>query len=204
MKRLILFSILIAVLLVTPSVYAQRSFPLGFGNLALKVDYFRFTDSDLEDLDLENGVYIGIEGYMALLDTNFYLGMETGWAGTSSDTTGYYDGWRYKTDVDVDYVPIEFNVKSVFPIDPIMNFGVGAGLSANYFNINVDGYRYSDSEDDWLFGGQLFADLNFRMDPWFAGVNVKYQWTDDIELGGIDTDVSASNFRAGGQVGIMF
>lgn len=204
MKRLILFSILIAVLFVAPSVQAQQSYALGVGNVALKVDYFRFTDGDLEDLDLENGVYIGLEGYMALLDTNLYLGLEAGWAATWSDTTGYYDGFRYKTDMDVDYVPIEFNVKYVFPIDPIMNFDIGAGLSVNYFDISLDGYRFSYSEDDWLFGGQLFADLNFKMDPWFAGVNVKYQLTDDIELGDIDTDVSASNFRAGGQVGIMF
>jgi hypothetical protein len=200
MKRLVMFGILVSLVFV-PSIYAQQKYSLGVGNVALKVDYFRFTDSNLGDLDLQNGVYLGIEGYVNAFLPNLYFGIETGWAGTSGD----FKYREFKADLSTTYVPIEFNIKYAFDLSPGFIFDLGAGLSANYFNLEADVRGWSTSSDDWLFGGQFFADVDYKFaDGWFVGANIKYQVTQDIHLNGIDTDTSASNFRVGGQVGFQF
>lgn len=199
MKKVFLFSLLVFFALGASPVFAQKKYPLGFANLAAKVDYFRFTDSGMSDLNAENGVYFGVEGYMALLHPNIYVGLEVGWAGTSGDAE--YPGIRY--DVDVYYVPIELNAKYVYEIMPDFVVDVGAGVAANYFNADIDKNGVSRDADDWIFGGQVFGGLNFKMDPWFIGANLKFQYTDYIDIREF-RDTRASNFRAGGQFGFMF
>ena len=85
-------------------------------------------------------------------------------------------------------------------------FGIGAGVSYNYMKIDVDIDENSGDADDWLLGGQVFADLTYKIGAWFFGVNGKYQFTEDIEVGDDDTetDSNANNWRAGVHVGIMF
>ncbi len=209
MKKLILLSLLVALVFTSSLVNAQQRYPLGIGNLAVKVDYLRFTDGDVEDINAENAVYVGLEGYMSVFHPNFYLGMESGWAGSSGDFDAFVipPGVFADVDVDIDYVPIELNAKYVFEINPCMNFAVGAGISANYINVDMDINQLglSGDEDDWLFGGQFFADFNIFFTPnFFVGINAKYQITDDIEVNDVDTDINASNVRVGGQIGFAF
>jgi hypothetical protein len=200
MKRLVLYAILVSLVFV-PTVYAQQKYSLGFGNVALKVDYFRFTDSGMKDLDLQNGVFVGIEGYVAPFLPNLYFGIETGWAGTS----GNFRYREFSADLSTDYIPIEFNIKYAFTARSDFVFDVGAGFSVNYFDLELDLGRWSTSSNDWLFGGQFFADADYKFgNGWFVGANVKYQLTQNIHLEGMDTDTSASNFRVGGQVGFLF
>ena len=81
--------------------------------------------------------------------------------------------------------------------------GLGAGISYNYFKIEAN--RIDEYADDWLFGGQFFADLNYMMTKeWFLGINGKYQITEDLEFDNIDTKTSADNWRVGAQIGFMF
>ena len=201
MKRLVLFLTLVALACAAPSVQAQQKYSLGFGNLALKVDYIRFMDGSLEDLKLENGVYVGVEGYVSVFHPSLYAGVETGWARTEGD----FRVFLTRLDLTLDYVPIEFNAKYVFDIDPCLKLDIGAGLSLNYINLEVERARLSASEDDWLFGGQFFADLNYTFpNNLFIGANMKFQLTEDYEPRGIRTDVNANNFRVGGQVGYSF
>jgi hypothetical protein len=200
MKRLTFLLMVASMVFVAASVQAEQRYPLGGGNVALKVDYLRFTDSEVKDLGLENAVYIGAEAFVPVWIPNLYLGVEAGYAWSSGDV----DILGFGVDLDLEYVPIEFNAKYVFELNPCLTFDLGAGISYNYLTIDASVNGASADEDDWLFGGQFFADVNYKMGQWFVGGNVKYQITEDISLDGIDTDVSASNFRVGGQVGFMF
>jgi outer membrane protein W len=189
------------------TLYAAEKYALGMGNIALKVDYINFTESvevkniDL-DLDLDKGIYIGLEGYYAIYP-NLYLGLEAGWAGTSNDDDAEIDGEKRNVDIDLTFVPVELNLKYVFELDPNWNIGVGAGISYNYFKIEFN--NIDESADDWVFGGQIFADVNYKMSKeWFIGINAKYQFTDDLEFDNVDTSTSADNFRIGAQIGYMF
>lgn len=200
MKRLVLFGMLLSLVFV-PSVEAQQKYSLGIGNIALKVDYFRFMDSNLGDLGLPNGLFIGVEGYMNVFLPNLYFGMESGCAKTSGE-------FKYRginADLSATYVPIEFNLKYAFELSPEFILDLGTGLSVNYFSIEAEVGSISSSSDDWLFGGQFFADLNYKFaSQWFIGGHVKYQLTQDLHLHGVDTETSGSNLRVGGQVGFSF
>lgn len=210
MKKLTVLVLVAAMALLAGLAQAEQRYPLGFGNFAVKVDYLRFTDSEADDLGVADAPYIGAEFFFPVLIPNFYLGIESGYAWSSGDQSFTFidDIGRQihvNFDIDVDYVPIEFNAKYVFEIHPCWAIDIGGGISGNYFNIDASAGEVDFGGDsDWLFGGQFFADVNYKMGPWFFGANFKYQITEDISLSGFDTDVSASNFRVGGQGGIMF
>lgn len=199
-KRTVLLFTVLVFFAAVATAQAQQRYPLGGGNVAFKLDYLRFTDGDVKDLSLENAVYFGGEFYVPVFNPNFYLGVEVGYAWSSGDVNVL----GFDVDVDLDYVPIEFNAKYAFELDPCLVLALGAGISYNYLNIDADVNGFSAGDSDWLFGGQFFADLNYKMGQWFLGANVKYQITEDVTLGEIETDTSASNFRVGGQVGFMF
>jgi hypothetical protein len=80
----------------------------------------------------------------------------------------------------------------------------GAGVSYNWMKEEFSGRNISSPGDDWLWGGQFFAALNYKIDRFFIGINGKYQLTEDFEINDNETDVNANNWRIGGQVGIMF
>lgn len=201
MKKVILLSFCMVLLLAATSAYAADKYALGKGNLALKVDYISFTDDAFDEIDLEDGVYVGLEGSLALMP-NLYLAAEAGWAGTSNDDDITVLGRTRSVDIDVTYVPVELNLKYAVEFVPSWVFGIGAGASYNYFKIDAD----IADEDDWLFGGQVFADLTYKTGGWFFGINGKYQITEDIELGSDDeeTDTNANNWRVGAHIGVMF
>lgn len=190
-------------MLATTSAYAADRYALGMSNVALKVDYFSFTDDVFDNIDLDNGVYIGLESSYAIMP-NLYLAVEAGWAGTSNDGDVVILGHPTNVDIDVTYVPIELNLKYAVEFAPSWVFGMGAGASYNYFNIEAN--RLDSDEEDWLFGGQVFADLTYKTWSWFFGINGKYQFTEDIEIGSqdVETDTNANNFRVGAQIGITF
>lgn len=214
-KLAILLAVMVGVMgFMADSAHAQQKYPLGYGNVAFKVDYLRFTSSDMDDLGIANAPYLGAEFFFPVFVPNFYLGLESGYAWSSGDrdfTFFTVQGLpvRVRLDLDVDYVPIELNGKYVFDLSHCWAMAFGGGVSINYFNVETSGdvqgaVINSDGESDWLFGGQFFMDLNYKSGPWFFGANMKFQITEDISLREFDTDVSASNFRVGGQLGYMF
>lgn len=215
MKRIFLFALIAIMVFVmaSTSVYAQqRKAPLGFGNIAVKVDYINFTEDELEDLDLDTGLYGGLEWY-GQIAPSLYLGAEVGYANPDEETTDIVSGpflgpVAVDIETEITYVPIELNLKYAIEAAPNLVFDFGAGVSMNYAELEVEvsalGVTEDDSENDWLFGGQFFADLNYKFGQFFIGVNAKYQITEDFELDDIDTDTDFSNWRVGGQVGIIF
>ncbi|OHE58646.1 MAG: hypothetical protein A2Z47_01770 [Thermodesulfovibrio sp. RBG_19FT_COMBO_42_12] len=215
MKRILLFALVVMTVFVmaSTSVYAQQmKAPLGLGNIALKVDYIDFTDSTLEDLDLDTSVYGGLEMY-GQVAPGLYLGAEVGYTNPDEETTfTVFDPFlgpvTVELETEITYVPIELNLKYAIEAAPNLVFDFGAGVSMNYAELEVEGsalgVTVNDSEDDWLFGGQFFADLNYKFGQFFIGVNAKYQITEDFEIDDIDTDTDFSNWRFGGQIGIIF
>jgi hypothetical protein len=196
MKKIMLLCLIGAFLMTSTVVSAQEKAPLGVGNLALKVDYIAFTEDDLEDLDVDSGLYLGIEGY-GEITPNLYLGLEVGYAFCQSGDFIDLDLFDTKLDVDLTYVPVEVNLKYAAELSPQFIIDVGAGVSYNYAKIDVE--HYGD-EDEWLFGGQFFVDLNYTFDAFFLGINAKYQLTEE----GDDLETNFDNWRIGGQIGFFF
>ncbi len=202
MKKLCLFSLIIAFVLVSTTVYAAERAPLGKGNIALKLDYLQFTEDDLDDLDANTGAYVGIEGY-TYIAPNLYLGAEVGYANPEGEAKLSTFFGSVDVDTEIDYIPIEVNLKyTLEAILPNLVIDLGAGVSYNYARAEVtvgSGFA-SESDDDihWLLGAQCFTDLNYKINEFFVGINGKYQITEDFE------DVNFNNWRIGGQIGIMF
>ncbi|MEW6585455.1 MAG: outer membrane beta-barrel protein [Nitrospirota bacterium] len=205
MKKVFLLTLMVVFVLASTSVYAQEKYALGSSNIALKVDYIKFTDDAFADVDLEDGVYVGLEIYHALMP-NLYLGLEGGWAGTEGDDDANIGGERVDIETDTTLVPIELNLKFAGEIVPNLVVGVGAGASYSYFEIDADIGDINADEDDWVFGGQVFAEVTYKIGSFFIGIDGKYHFTEDIEIGDgdIETDTNANNWRVGGHVGLMF
>jgi opacity protein-like surface antigen len=208
MKKIVLLSLVLVFVFASTSLYAAEKYALGMGNIALKVDYLSFSEDVFDDLDLKDGVYVGLEGYYAVMP-NLYLGMETGWAGTSEDATINILGDNYDAEADITLIPVELNLKYAFEVSPAVVIDIGAGVSYNYFKVDLEVGDEDANEDSWVFGGQVFADLNYKLsNQWFIGINAKYQITDDLEFElrdqDVETDTSADNFRVGAQIGYMF
>ncbi|MDO8724318.1 MAG: outer membrane beta-barrel protein [Syntrophales bacterium] len=191
MKRLFLFTLIGAFVMASSAVYAAEKVPLGNSNVAVKLGSITFTDNVWEELDVDNGLYVGLEGY-GKIAPNLYLGMEIGYANPDDNYAGYR--------AEVTFVPVELNLKYAVEAAPNLTIGFGAGVSSNYAKVEVSDYRYYYDQDDWLFGGQFFADLNYKRDQFFVGINGKYQATEDFK----NKDVNFNNWRIGAQVGLMF
>ncbi len=201
MKQTLCFLFMAAFVISSSSAYAAQRFPykaaFGFGNVAMKVDYINFTDDLVKDFDNDKGIYIGFEGYTAIMP-NVYLGAEIGYA--NPDGRIYIDGER--VDTEVTFIPIELNLKYATQAAPNLLIDFGAGISSNYVEEEEYGFNFfgSDRRDDWLFGGQFFMDINFTMNQFFIGANAKYQVTEDFK----EYNYNYSNWRIGGNIGLMF
>jgi len=205
MKRWLIFPILMIFVLSSSTVCAQNDAPLGKGQLAIKVDYINFTDSDLDNFDVDTDVYVGLEGYVKVKNApNLYLGGEVGYTGPDGSTTVYVLGVPVRADVDVTYVPIEINAKWIFDIGNSLTLGFGGGLSENYIDLNTKatamGMAIGDSDDDWIFGGQFLLDLNYSSGHLFYGIDAKYKITEEYK----DEGTKFGNFAVGAHVGWMF
>ncbi len=180
--------------------YGAEKALLGNGNIALKLDYLSFTEDVLDDIDTDDALYIGLEAYNKTI-SNLYVGMEIGYA--SSDGNARIDD--VKADTELTFVPIELNLKYALDINPRFVVDFGAGVSYNWMKLEFSKWGgVSSPGDDWLWGGQFFAALNYKIDRFFIGINGKYQLTENFEIDDYETDVNANNWRIGGQAGIMF
>jgi hypothetical protein len=194
------FTLLVIILtLAAPAVQAQQEAPLGTSNFTFKLDYINFTDSRWSP-DTQGG-YMAIEAYRHVYP-NVYLGGEIG----ASSSGTLYGGEA------IHYNPVELNVKYAREVLPDLVADFGTGASCSYAMVEREEYvssYYKKHEHDWLFGGQVFAGLTYRIQriPFvtFAsddalpaiGVNAKYQVTQDFK----GRDVDFNNMRLGVQLG---
>lgn len=204
MKKIVLFLAVISFIAMTSVAYGAEKILLGNGNIALKMDYLQFTENALEDLDNDECFYIGLEAYNKIT-SNLYVGMEIGYATSDGSGDIIFDNLgEVDADTELTYVPIELNLKYALDITPRLVVDFGAGASYNWMKEEISARGRSSEEDDWLWGGQFFAAINYKIDRFFIGINGKYQLTEDFEIDDDETDVNANNWRIGGQVGIMF
>ena len=196
MKKMMWVLFTITLVMISGPLYAQAEAPLGDGNLSVKVDYLEFTKNNTKPT--ENGTYVGLEGYLNL-SRNIYAGMEVGYMNTSGSMSIF--------DQELTYVPVEINAKYVYQIIPSVAVDGGLGISYNYCKLELSDYTGSNSDTDWVIGGQVFADINYINDRFFAGLNAKYQLTENADgLYGINfgDSIKFTNWRIGGQVGVKF
>jgi hypothetical protein len=200
MKKIVFLLVALSFIVATSVAYGAEKALLGNGNIALKLDYLAFTEDALDDIDTDDALYIGLEAYNKIT-SNLYVGMEIGYA--TSDGSARIDD--VKADTELTYVPIELNLKYAIDVAPRLVVDFGAGASYNWMKLEFSKWGgVSSPGDDWLWGGQFFAALNYKIDRFFIGINGKYQLTEDFEINDNETDVNANNWRIGGQVGIMF
>ena len=186
---------------------AARRAPLGNVHLGVNLSFIRFSDDVADTASTESGGYVGVLGY-ARLYHGLYLGGEVGKA----------ENVRFFSGDDVEFLPIELNAKYAFQAGSHFVLDVGGGLSYSYVEIDEgqewnlgcvvnicpapDPSAANDDKlgDDWLLGGQLFAEMMFRM-GWFSlGVNGKYQVTESFK----GTDFTLDNWRVGMVTAIVF
>jgi len=195
MKKLFLFSLIVSLVVLSNTAFAAEKAPLGAGNVALKLDYINFTDRVFEHHDLDEGYYIGLEAYGEVLP-NLYLGAEVGYANPDGDVE--WEGTN--VDTEATFVPIELNLKYAFEAAPSFVIDAGGGVSYSYAKFKETSTLGSFNEDEWLFGGQFFVDLNYTINQFFIGVNAKYRLTEEFQ----DYDFGFDNWIVGAQAGIKF
>ena len=200
MRRLVLFCLIGTFVMTSTVVYAQEKAPLGKSNLALKFDYIAFTDNHFDEpFNEDDGLYLGLEGYGEIIP-NWYLGGEIG-AAININLFGDH----------ISFVPVEVNVKYAKEAAPNLVVDFGGGLSYSYAKLEVTDWSHPSysgntvyygylEREDWLLGGQIFADLTYKIGFFSIGLNGKYQITQDFKDEGIDLN----NGRVGLQLGILF
>jgi hypothetical protein len=193
-----ILSVLVAALVIisaSGAAYAQES-TLGEGNFGLKIDYISFTEDEVERNDLDSGVYIGFEGY-AQVAPRIYFGGEVGYASPDGSVGGV------KTELT--YVPVELNFKYADEAAPNTTIAVGGGLSYNYVEETSVTGGSASTTDDWILGGQIFADILYTSGQFFVGANLKYQFTENFDRRASDgSSYGYKNWRLGGTAGVMF
>lgn len=194
MKNFSLFALVFVLLVCSTAAYAEEKAAIGKG-LALKIDYLNFTDSFVKDNNIDKSIYIAVEGY-AHVAPEIFLGLEVGIANPSG-TVG-----NQKTELT--YVPVELNAKYVGEFLPLLNLAIGGGLSFNHASETVVSNGSTFKNDDWLLGGQVFAELLFASGNYFMGFNGKYQFTDNFAADGSAPSHRYSNWRLGGLAGVLF
>lgn len=193
MRRAVFLIFLTAVLLSASATAYSAETNLGPNNFTVKVDSIKFKSDALKDID--SGLYVGLEGYSDI-GTNFYLGAEVGYAHIDKTV----ESLGTKTDRELIFIPIELNLKYSVKIISHLIIDAGGGFSYNYAREKVSGSDVSSTVDEWLWGGQFFGDLNYKIGNVFIGANAKYQMTKS----GKDFGHHFNNMRLGGQIGVMF
>lgn len=199
MARRIGRALILLSLIVTSAAYGENGAPLGRGSVALHISSINFTDGELEDLDVDSETLISLAAYFAI-QPNLYLGGEVGFTNLDESTTS----GAFTLETDLDYVPFEINLKYVTDFQQGLMASLGGGFSLNYVDGKVSqafpGTILVSKGDEVLLGGQIFCDLIYRTGSLFFGANLKYQLTEELD----DLDFDFSNFRIGGQIGLVF
>jgi len=219
MKRSFLISIFLVFVMTPAVIQAKEKVLLGNVNFAVKLDYITFTDDFFGQIGDENTGYIGLEGY-GKISPNVYLGGEIGTSTVSSDVGFDIIEALLSLEHDVinaDFTFFELNVKYAKDLSRYFVIDLGGGLSCNKASVDFETHDWvlvdevnthtitnSRNETDWLFGGQIFADLAFKFHWFSTGINGKYQLTEDFKDSRSGYEFPLNNWRLGMQLGVIF
>jgi hypothetical protein len=195
MKKAIINAVAVLMILgISISVQAQEIYPLGYGNMAIKLDYFSLDDKVFQGAKEDGGISLGLEIYGQIV-SGLYVGYEVAWATQSADFTN-------NSKVEITYVPMELNLKYIFGFGRSFRWHIGGGLSYNYgeHKVKSTGIPPPTKTNDWMGGGQAFTNLTWIIRNTFIGIDMKYQITRDFKT----TDFSFDNYRIGAHIGWMF
>lgn len=182
---------------------AQTDDTRSAGGVRIKMAYLGFTDSILDDYRIDHPTYVGLEAYWRV-HPQLYAGGEVGFANRDSSATIVDGTTSSLAETEITYVPIELNVINILSFGARIQTRFGIGVSYNYVRIESDplpgGVMLKSSDDDkeWLIGGQLFADIDYHINNFFVGLDLKLQITKDWDA------EDYSNGRVGGHVGWRF
>ena len=89
----------------------------------------------------------------------------------------------------LDIVPLTFNVKFDCPISGGLSAYVGGGLGASYVDAEISSTllpAFDESGNDWVFTGQVFAGLDYRVDEtWDVFAGLRWIYFDDPDFNGV-------------------
>lgn len=192
MKKVMVGAV-VAVIGLSLTARAQESSAKTLGNVqfGLKGNYIAFTHEDLKDSKVDTGGLGGALFYLGVAD-GFYIGVEGGAA--------YAEHKEGDLKLSLTYVPIEANAKLVVKPADWLVLGVGGGGCYGYTKYEAELNGNKDDINDWVFGGQAFAEANLLFGPFFIGANGKYQLTQKFE----DQEFNLNNWQVGGQLGFNF
>ncbi len=187
-------------------------------------DIHIFENTKSTTLDLSEGTYVALEGYYNIWQ-NIYAGFEVGYTETEDDIADFHNNNRQTAHISMrntlvsefsfglEYIPLQINAK--YCIEPIDNLALsfGGGLSYNraktIYIIEIPSdpsSSGSESESDWLWGGQIFASAVYKIHSFFVGLDATYQvtedWDDDWD--GEVESVNFNNYRISATVGYHF
>ncbi len=163
-------------------------------SVGVKVDYIHFADSDLDDFGVDTGTYIGLEGYTSVLGGLLQVGGEIGYTNPDgSVTTG-----GVKSDIELEFIPIEANAKFVGHLGENLSYAIGLGISFTLVDIEVTTSGTTFKRDDTIWGGQVFGELNYTIGNLILGLDVKHHLTESY----LDDDYN--NTRVGAHIGWKF
>jgi len=179
------FLLICLVFIVTPAVpHAEERATLGNLGLGARLAYIGFTDPVWAHGEVDDSFYFGLEGY-AEITRNLYIGGEIGYV-NSEELVDLFLGYTLGHNRQLTYVPLELNLK--YSIEAAPNFFLDFGVGVSYAYASSEEelflfvYESGYSDSDWLWGGQIFVDLTYRIKRFFFGLNWKYQVTETYEL----------------------
>ncbi|MEM9079202.1 MAG: hypothetical protein AAGC74_00740 [Verrucomicrobiota bacterium] len=137
---------------------------------------------------------------------NGHLGYDFGRKGRFSHALFVEAGWiEYDySGADLELVPLLLNYKVEMALTESLNFYLGGGVGAAFFDGESAHAKKVDGDDDSGLAWQLFAGLTYCLTDHvelYAGV--RYFVTDDFELAGTPVD-GIDDFALGGGVRVNF
>jgi len=144
-----------------------------------------------------NGYLGGSVGYLEDLDTAMYT-LHLGEEVYSSERTSHslflevgFGTKDYSGDVNLDLIPVTFNYKFELAVAQNLNWYMGGGVGAAYFEYSGSGW--SDSETEFL--GQVFTGLEYDVNESFEVFGgVRYMYVRDFSFKDFDVDSFDDDF----------
>lgn len=231
MKKSLWVSISTVLVMAFSAAHAEERANLGNFPITLKIGFINFMDEAWEEGDVKYSFYPGLEGYARVFH-NLYIGGELGYV-SSEELVDAFLGMPIGHNRSLTFLPLELNLKYAIEAAPSFFIDFGAGVSYSYASVQEELYLVTDysvyDDSAWLWGGQFFVDLTYKVKRFLVGLSWKYQITQSLEVDplksseligslppllqqlapkilGFDVFDQAdfSNFRIGGYIGVTF
>lgn len=180
MKKRCLILVLLIINISNEKVFSQvLSFDYGYKDLSRTRGEFSISAGQLNfNNDWKARAFFQLE--MMERDDKYGIGLGLGWANIDSEKfTQDFTNYRES----LDFIPVELNSKRFFQLNNI-ELGVGAGVSMNFLNYNLDNIDLNknlESKTRVLFGAQGMAECKMLFPSSygryaFVSIEGKYQW----------------------------